>query len=90
MGLEEIPPPRHSSLYAALETRTGEIVGQTARLPIPFVANRAGFPVVRRVGVPVVVALMSMMFQMISAKPHRAGSEVRQIGDDRASQCEYR
>ena len=38
---------------------------------------------VRQVGVPFVVALMRMMFQMINAKTHRARREVWKIGNDR-------
>ena len=34
------------------------------------------------VGVIFVIALMRMMLQMINAKAHRAGREIRQIGQD--------
>src|SRR6516165_6019546 len=37
---------------------------------------------VRQVCVPFVVALMGMMFQVINAKSHSTGREIRKIGDD--------
>ena len=37
---------------------------------------------VRQVCVPFVIALMRMMFQVINTKTHRAGREIRKIGDD--------
>src|SRR6266542_3079149 len=38
---------------------------------------------VRQIRIVLVIALVRMMFQMINTKPHRAGCEVWEIGDDR-------
>jgi hypothetical protein len=52
------------------------------RLAIPFVAHQPCLPMIREISVVFVIALMRMMLQMINAKTHRAGREIREIGDD--------
>src|SRR6266480_5916726 len=52
------------------------------RLAIPFVAHQPRLPMIREISVVFVIALMRMMLQMINAKTHRAGREIREIGDD--------
>src|SRR5438477_3034800 len=52
------------------------------RLAIPLVADQPRFPMVREISVVFVIALMRMMLQMIHAKTHCTGNEVREICDD--------
>ena len=52
-------------------------------LAIPMVPNEASLPMIRKVGISFVVALMSMMLQMINAKSHRTWSKVWQVRHDR-------
>src|SRR5207244_12787991 len=52
------------------------------RLAIPFVDHQPRLPMIREIGIVLVIALMRMMLQMINAKTHRAGCESRQLGDE--------
>ncbi len=55
---------------------------QPDRFAIPFVADQPRLPVVRKIGIPFVVALMRMMLEMVNAKTHRAGAKVGKISDN--------
>ena len=55
---------------------------QPDRFAIPFVAYQACLPVVRQIGVPFIIALVLMMFQVINAKTHRTRSPDWEIGNE--------
>src|SRR6185369_4556851 len=49
---------------------------QPNSLPIPTVSNQASLPMIREVNISFVIALMSVMLQMVNSKAHRARPEV--------------
>src|SRR6266480_90847 len=82
--VDEEPPVPHFDRFQAgrpsqLEKRKEH---EPQCLAIPFVANEPRFPMVREISVVFVIALMRMMLQVINAKAHRAGREIRKISND--------
>ena len=55
---------------------------QPESFAIPFVADEPRLPLAGDVGIRFVVALMSMVLEMVNAKTDRPGKQVRQIGDN--------
>src|SRR5205807_7002843 len=56
---------------------------QPERFAEPFVANETRFPLIRNVRVGFVIALVSVMLEMVDAETYGAGEEIRQVGHDR-------
>src|SRR5437867_6188824 len=52
------------------------------RLAIPLVADQSRLPMIGEISVIFIITLMGMMLQMIDAKTHGTGREVRKIGND--------
>ena len=56
---------------------------QPERFAEPLVADEARFPLVRDVRVGFVIALVSVMFEMVDPETDGAGKKIWQIGHDR-------
>src|SRR6266487_3808135 len=82
--IDKEPPVPHFDRFQS--RRPGQLEKRKEREPdrlaIPFVTDQPRFPMVREISVVFVIALMRMMLQMINAKTHCTGREVRKICDD--------
>src|SRR5438105_10752438 len=63
-----------------LEKRKEE---QPERFAEPFVADETRFPLIRNVRVRFVIALVSVMLEVVDDETYGAGEEIRQVGHDR-------